>query len=140
MAIKEEIYTQVGSRNSNYTLKMTVQERAQGNSSTNTSIVDWTLQLLSSNNYYFSGIGMTVLVYINGTKVVDEYAQRSIGRNGILTLASGSSTVEHNPDGTKTVSIEAYLNMNATDSYLPRKYIYWKRFCFNTNTTLCRIY
>lgn len=138
MAIKEEVYTQAGSRNSSYTLRMTVQERSY-DISTNSSIVDWTLQLLSTN-FYFSTIGMTALVYINGENVCDSYAQRSILKNSILTLASGSKTVIHNTDGKKTISIQAYLNMNATDSYLPRKYIYWKRICINRYSKICRIY
>ena len=106
-----------------------VQERSY-NINTNSSIVDWTLQLLSTNSY-FSTIGMTTLVYINGNKDWEEYKQQSIGKNSTLYLASGSRTIEHNSDGRKSVSIEAYLNMNATDSYLPRQYIYWERFCLN---------
>ena len=110
-------YTAQGSRNSTYTLELNVAEDSYSTSANNSSVA-WNLYLVSTT-YYFSMIGMTALVSINGEEVLNSYAQRSMSKNDRLLLGSGTLTVPHDSNGSKTINVSASLTMNATDNYLP---------------------
>lgn len=113
-------YEENGSINSTYTLQFTVNEVGY-DIINNTSTVSWNLKLISTT-YNFSTIGMTALVYIAGNNVLNNYAQRTLNKNSELQLGEGQEIITHDADGKKTITVEAYLTMNATESYVPRKY------------------
>lgn len=106
----------------NYTLRLEVNETSYsvGN---NTSEVSWSLSLTSKNNYSFSSWSFPVVVNVDG-EVYNSNEYRSMSANSTLLIASGTKTINHNPNGSKTIDCSASLSATAA-SYLPRKY---KRF------------
>lgn len=82
---------------------------------TNKSTITWALKLYNNGSYGFSQYGIGWEVNING--VVGSHDRGSSDRytclnNGdVLTLQSGSTTVQHNTDGTKTISCSASIDM-----------------------------
>lgn len=117
-----QTYKVNGSRNSTYTIELVVTEDSVDIAS-NSSVVSWNF-VLKSTTYYFSTIGMTAIVNLDGDDVLDDYKQRSISKNSTLSLGSGTKTIVHDSNGKKTINVNASLTMNATDSYLPREYLY----------------
>jgi len=97
-----------------YTLRLTITETAT-NVETNKSTITYSLQLISGNQYHFEQFGVGATVVIDGVTVAsrnrntDPYL--TIGFNSTLTLLSGSTTVTHNTDGTKTITVGYTLNM-----------------------------
>lgn len=95
-----------------YTLKLEMTETTSV--AANTSTISWAL-VLYSKGYNFGSFGAGWSVYINGTRVgyhdrntSDRY---SIDKNSSWTIQSGTTTVEHDNDGTKTISCSASLDM-----------------------------
>ena len=79
---------------------------------TNKSTISYSL-VLYSGNYSFSQYELGWSVYINGTRVAyQNYSghQDSISANSSKTLASGTTTVTHEDDGSKTISVSAYVD------------------------------
>lgn len=105
--------------NTNYTSIITVNE-TNTDATTNKSTLSYKIEMQSKNNYNFASIGSTIVLKINGTAVYNQYAQRSCGTNTTVTFASGTTTVEHNSDGTKSVSIEYSYTQSSTASYTPK--------------------
>lgn len=105
--------------NTNYTSIITVNETST-DVTTNKSTLSYKIEMQSKNNYNFASIGSTIVLKINGTAVYNQYAQRSCGTNTTVTFASGTTTVEHNSDGTKSVSIEYSYTQSSTASYTPK--------------------
>ena len=97
-----------------YTLRLTITETAT-NVETNTSTITYKLQLISGNQYHFEQFGVGATITIDGTTVAsrsrDNDPYLTIGFNSTLTLLSGSTTVTHAADGTKTLSLGYTLNM-----------------------------
>lgn len=88
----------------------------------NTSKVSWSLQMRADSAYcqWNPGPG-DFEVRINGG-VVWSAQNPSLwygGMGGTLTLASGTTTVGHNSDGSKTVYCEGKYIANSTANYLP---------------------
>ena len=87
----------------------------------NTSNISWNLQCQATNSYaqWNPGPG-TVSVSINGSNV---WSGRPAfvfpGYNSTITLCSGSLTVGHNADGTKTIACSASYTATSSASYLP---------------------
>lgn len=79
----------------------------------NTSTISWELKLYSGGTYYFSGFRCGWEVYIGDMDTpVSQQArstapQISIGRNSSVVIASGTTVIAHNTDGTKTISVKA---------------------------------
>ena len=101
------------SNDTGYTLKLTLTEDSI-NISGNYSSISYKLELISTTyNYQQWGTGYTVT--INGTVVASQERgydhQTSINKNSSITLCSGTTTVIHNDDGTKTISAS---NIGAT--------------------------
>lgn len=68
----------------------------------NNSVVSWKMQLVAgSSGEIISGVKKAWTVYVNGNKYSGEVST-AIGNNQTKTLASGSTTIPHNDDGTKT--------------------------------------
>lgn len=110
-------YTDTSSQ-SNYTLILEVWENST-NVSANTSNVGWELRL-RANSYYFSGYNVNRTVVVNGTTVLNSSGNVSFSGVGqTITLGSGSTTVSHNADGTKTISSSASMSTSTSPSYLP---------------------
>ena len=69
----------------------------------NTSTISWTLKVVAGNYWYSNAIRIDY-VKINGTTVKGSETYSNIS-NTTKTLASGTLTIPHNSDGTKTFSI-----------------------------------
>lgn len=97
-----------------YTLRLTVTETATSVESNNSTIT-YKLQLISGNNYHFSQFGVGAAITMDGVTVAsrsrDNDPYLSIGFNSTLTLLSGSKTIAHAADGTKTIALGYSLNM-----------------------------
>lgn len=104
-----------------YLLELTVTEQST-DTVNNTSAVDYVLKLRSGSKNRFELYGLGASVSLNG-KVVgtrDRYeaSKVSLGYNSSVTLVSGSATVAHDDDGTKTMAVAFSIDM-ATGSYVP---------------------
>lgn len=92
-----------------YTLKLDVSETGTSTEN-NTSTLSWKLYLTSGATY-FSEIRIGAKVVIDGKTAVNRgYAASSyysLSRNSSVTLASGTLTVAHAADGTKTIAAGA---------------------------------
>ena len=97
-----------------YTLRLTITETAT-NVETNKSTITYSLQLISGNQYHFEQFGVGAAITFDGTTIASRSRandpQLSIGFNSTLTLLSGSKTVTHNNDGTKTIALGYSLDM-----------------------------
>jgi len=88
----------------------------------NTSSISWTLQLSlksgSGWSYYDYGMGWSA--YINGTRVAyhDRYTsdRYTLTAGNTLTLNTGTITVQHDTDGSKTISCSASMDMASSPS------------------------
>lgn len=96
-----------------YQLHLIMSEQSQSVAN-NTTTIAYELRL-TSGSYNFSQYGAGWAVWINGTRVAyhdrntsDRY---SIAKNSYWTIASGTTTVTHNADGTKTINCSASLDM-----------------------------
>lgn len=70
----------------------------------NTSTISWTLKVVAGNYWYTNAIRIDY-VKINGTTVKGSETYSNIS-DTTRTLASGTLTIPHNSDGTKTFSIQ----------------------------------
>lgn len=114
-------FTGTGSHNSNYTGTLTVTEQSYDIAS-NTSVVAYSLVLTGNSGYYFQQTYLTTKVYVNGV-VQDRYEQISMpspsGGVSNYSVCSGTTTVQHNNDGTKTITVYATMSTPTTQTYLP---------------------
>lgn len=93
---------------------------ASTNTANNTSSINWSFDISAiQNGWDFYTIGSTITIKINGETVYNEYAQRSFGGSGSTTWASGTTTVAHNADGTKSISFSFEYSQSSTSSYTP---------------------
>ena len=115
-------WTGTGSNNSYYTGTLTVTESSYSVTD-NTSTLSYSLVLTGTSGYYFQQYYLTTKVYINGTAVQDRYEQISMpspsGGTSTYTVCSGTVTVPHNNDGTKTVAVYATMSTPSSQTYLP---------------------
>lgn len=111
-----------GSHNNNYTGTLTVTESSYSVAN-NTSTLSYSLVLTGNSGYYFQQTYLTTKIYIDGAAVQDRYEQISMpspsGGVSTYTVCSGTTTVTHNADGTKTVSVYATMSTPTTQTYLP---------------------
>lgn len=98
-----------------YTLRLVVNEDSYDISS-NTSSVSWALYLISGG-WNFSSWSFPASVNVDG-EVYWSNEYRSIGKNSTLLIASGSKTIGHNNDGTKTIACSASISATGA-SYMP---------------------
>lgn len=71
----------------------------------NTSVVAWSFGIESLGRGGFSSYGIPRTATVNGDKVVDTSASTSCSNNGSTSWGSGTKTIAHNADGSKTISI-----------------------------------
>lgn len=85
----------------------------------NTSTLSYSLVLTSTGgSAQYNGAG-SYAININGSRVRSGTVNLNVGTYGSVTLASGSTTVGHNNDGSKTVSVSASYSSAASAYYLP---------------------
>lgn len=100
---------------------MTVNQDSQSVSG-NYSSISWTL-IIYSGAINFSGYTIGYDVYINGSQVAyhnNSGNQTSLGKYTNKLVASGTSTIYHNADGTKSIPFSFRLFTDST-SYTPRR-------------------
>ena len=117
MALQTKVYSQ-GSNT--FTLELTLTENSTSVSG-NSSSVSYTLKLKSTTkDFYQYGVGASVSLDGKTVATRDRYtaAQISIGTYSSVTLLSGTATVGHGADGTKTMALSYSLDM-ASASYTP---------------------
>lgn len=103
-----------------YSLSLRVSENSTSIEN-NTSSVSWTLQCRATSAYatWNPGPG-TVIVKINGSTVYNGRPSLVFpGYNSTITLCSGSLTIGHNADGSKTIGCSANYTPTSTANYLP---------------------
>lgn len=100
---------------SSYTLQLVVNEDSYSIAN-NTSSVSWALYLISTG-YNFSTWSFPITASVDG-EVYNVNENRTIARYSTLTIASGSKTITHSTDGTKSISCSASCSATAA-SYLP---------------------
>lgn len=100
--------------------KMTLNVSESGTSTNNnTSTLSYSLVLTSTGgSAQYNGAG-SYAININGSRVRSGTVNLNVGTYGSVTLASGSTTVGHNNDGSKTVSVSASYSSAASAYYLP---------------------
>ena len=86
----------------NITLRFNWSQSSQSISNNN-SVVSWNLQLISAKGSISSSASKSWSVTVNGSNYSGSNTV-GIGTNSSKTLASGSTTIAHNADGTKTFS------------------------------------
>lgn len=85
----------------------------------NTSALSYSLVLTSTGgSAQYNGAG-SYAININGSRVRSGTVNLNVGTYGSVTLASGSTTVDHNNDGSKTISVSASYSSAASAYYLP---------------------
>ena len=105
MALQTKVYTQTSNT---FTLELTLTENSTSVSG-NSSSVSYTLKLKSTTKDFYQTVATR-----------DRYtaAQIGIGTYSSVTLLSGTATVGHGADGTKTMALSYSLDM-ASASYTP---------------------
>lgn len=81
----------------------------------NESTISWSLVLHWDASLNFSA-SKSYSVNVNGTNYSGSYTGGASGGSGSRTIRSGSTTVGHNNDGTKSVSVSASFNIAVTYS------------------------
>ena len=117
MALQTKVYSQTSNT---FTLELTLTENSTSVSG-NSSSVSYTLKLKSTTkDFYQYGVGASVSLDGKTVATRDRYtaAQISIGTYSSVTLLSGTATVGHGTDGTKTMALSYSLDM-ASASYTP---------------------
>lgn len=103
----------VNNSNNRFTLKLTLTEGAY-NTADNTSPITYKLELVANtaNNFTQFGIGRKIVLggvtVFEGARKTGEF---SIADYGTLTLAAGTCTITHDPDGRKNLSVEYSIDM-----------------------------
>jgi len=96
-------FSGTGSVQSCYKLVLNVEQSTQSITNNNTE-VNWNIQIVnSSSSYCFSLYTSTINAEINGVTVYSNKSQRSVDTTTTVTIASGTLTIPHNADGTKTI-------------------------------------
>jgi len=98
-----------------YTLRLVVNEDSYSIPN-NTSSVSWALYLISTG-YNFSTWSFPITCNVDG-EVYNASEYRTLAKNSTLLIASGTKTIGHNNDGTKSISCSATVRATGA-SYLP---------------------
>lgn len=117
MALQTKVYSKTSNT---FTLELTLTENSTSVSG-NSSSVSYTLKLKSTTkDFYQYRVGASVSLDGKTVATRDRYtaAQIGIGTYSSVTLLSGTATVGHGADGTKTMALSYSLDM-ASASYTP---------------------
>lgn len=102
------------SGDSSYTQRLTVEE-IDTDVQNNTSTVKYTLTLSTTKSYTYGSYNLngndTYSVSINGSVVASGGYTYDFRKYHSLTIASGTVTITHDSDGTKTINLSSYVGM-----------------------------
>lgn len=102
-----------------YSLLLDVSEKSYSIEN-NTSTVEWWVGISSNTAYHnHYGLAETYTVVINGSTVHSAVHKPTVGNGQTVWVASGTATVGHNADGSKTVAVSASFNNADRGTYLP---------------------
>lgn len=102
-----------------YSLLLDVSEKSYSIEN-NTSTVEWWVGIRSNTAYHSHyGLAETYTVVINGSTVHSAVHKPTVGNGQTVWVASGTATVGHNADGSKTVAVSALFNNADIGTYLP---------------------
>ena len=96
----------------NYRLDLTVNQSSQSVAN-NTSSVSWSLVITkTAGSGYWSNNASSWNVNIGGQTKSGTIASYDFRGKTSMSLGSGSFTIAHNADGTKSISVSGYFNGN----------------------------
>lgn len=102
-----------------YSLLLDVSEKSYSIEN-NTSTVEWWVGIRSNTAYHSHyGLAETYTVVINGSTVHSAVHKPTVGNGQTVWVASGTATVGHNADGSKTVAVSASFNNADRGTYSP---------------------
>lgn len=102
-----------------YSLLLDVSEKSYSIEN-NTSTVEWWVGIRSNTAYHnHYGLAETYTVVINGSTVHSAVHKPTVGNGQTVWVVSGTATVGHNADGSKTVAVSASFNNADRGTYLP---------------------
>lgn len=102
-----------------YSLLLDVSEKSYSIEN-NTSQVEWWVGIRSNTAYHnHYGLSETYVVNINGTVVHNAIHTPTVNSGATVWVASGTTTVSHNADGSKSISVSASFNSADRGTYLP---------------------
>lgn len=86
----------------------------------NTSYVEWWVGIRSNTQYHtHNGIPETFKVSVNGTQVLDQSFTPNVPVNTLVGVKSGTVTISHDADGSKTISVSASFSGSNPGYYAP---------------------
>lgn len=102
-----------------YSLLLDVSEKSYSIEN-NTSQVEWWVGIRSNTAYHnHYGLAETYTVVINGSTVHNAVHTPTVNSGATVWVASGTTTVSHNADGSKSISVSASFNNADRGTYLP---------------------
>lgn len=108
----------VNNSNGRFTLRLTLTEGSY-NITNNTSPVDYKLELVANTSWNFETFSIGRKVVLDGKTVYEvtraNSSKLSIAKYGTLELAKGSTTITHNDDGSKSISVAYSIDMASAD-------------------------
>lgn len=102
------------SGDSRFSLIMNVSESYVSDGASNYSNVAWSIQLKSTSGYrtWTSYAENPLVVYVNGVLVKNQNITYDL-QNNTVTVANGTTRVNHNSDGSKSISFSASFTDNS---------------------------
>ena len=86
----------------------------------NTSYVEWWVGIRSNTQYHtHNGIPETFKVSVNGTQVLDQSFTPNVPAGTLVGVKSGTVTISHDADGSKTISASASFSGSEPGYYAP---------------------
>lgn len=86
----------------------------------NTSYVEWWVGIRSNTQYHtHNGIPETFKVSVNGTQVLDQSFTPNVQAGTLVGVKSGTVTISHDADGSKTISASASFSGSNSGYYAP---------------------
>ena len=86
----------------------------------NTSYVEWWVGIQSNTQYHtHNGIPETFKVSVNGTQVLDQSFTPNVPVGTLVGVKSGTVTISHDADGSKTISASASFSGSNSGYYAP---------------------
>ena len=108
----------VNNSNGRFTLKLTLTE-SNPSTANNTSDVSYSLDLIANTSWDFKTYKIGRKVVLNGSTVYEVTNANSstfdLASYGTLNLASGKTTIKHNDDGSKSISVAYSIDMKTAD-------------------------
>lgn len=102
-----------------YSLLLDVSEKSYSIEN-NTSQIEWWVGIRSNTAYHnHYGLSETYVVNINGTVVHNAVHTPTVNSGATVWVASGTTTVSHNADGSKSILVSASFNNADRGTYLP---------------------